>query len=162
MRLSNKLLGQRYVKERLRSSLGKFFGQYGDLIKQYEVPSPECYTTFLSIAMYSDTLLIDQAIHICMTLLLIWTLNITDFDFLFNCGRFPLNICNGCDIYNMPRENDYSSGHWVLSHFGTCMCSNVETNLSCHVLLSDFWVSNIPWYFCFPFYHICNTTFAKY
>ena len=24
----------------------------------------------------------------------------------------------------------YSSGHLVLSHFGTCMCSNVETNLS--------------------------------
>ena len=36
--LSNKLLGQRYVKERLRSSLKKFHGQYGDLIKQYEVP----------------------------------------------------------------------------------------------------------------------------
>ena len=38
MRLSNKLLGQGYVKERLRSSLRKFYGRYGDLIKQYEVP----------------------------------------------------------------------------------------------------------------------------
>ena len=38
MRLSNKLLGQEYVKERLRSSLRKFYGRYGDLIKQYEVP----------------------------------------------------------------------------------------------------------------------------
>ena len=38
LRLSNKLLGQGYVKERLRSSLSKFYGQYGDLIKQYEVP----------------------------------------------------------------------------------------------------------------------------
>ena len=36
--LSNKLLGQGYVKERLRSSLRKFYGRYGDLIKQYEVP----------------------------------------------------------------------------------------------------------------------------
>ena len=27
-------------------------------------------------------------------------------------------------------EDAYSSGHLVLSHFGTCMCSNVETNLS--------------------------------
>ena len=35
MRLSNKLLGQGYVKERLKSSLRKF---YGDLTKQYEVP----------------------------------------------------------------------------------------------------------------------------
>ena len=38
VRLSNKLLGQGYVKERLRSSLRKFYGRYGDLIKQYEVP----------------------------------------------------------------------------------------------------------------------------
>ena len=36
-RLSNKLLDQGYVKERLKSSLKKFYGQYGDLIKQYEV-----------------------------------------------------------------------------------------------------------------------------
>ena len=38
VRLSNKLLGQGYVKERLRSSLRKFYGRYGGLIKQYEVP----------------------------------------------------------------------------------------------------------------------------
>ena len=38
VRLSNKLLGQGYVKERLRSSLRKFYGRYGNLIKQYEVP----------------------------------------------------------------------------------------------------------------------------
>ena len=38
MRLSNKLLGQGYVKERLKSSLRKFYGLYGDLTKQYEVP----------------------------------------------------------------------------------------------------------------------------
>ena len=38
VRLSNTLLGQGYVKERLRSSLMKFYGRYGDLIKKYEVP----------------------------------------------------------------------------------------------------------------------------
>ena len=37
-RLSNKLLEQGYVKERLKSSLKKFYGRYSDLIKQYEVP----------------------------------------------------------------------------------------------------------------------------
>ena len=37
MRLSNKLLGQGYVKKRLKSSLRKFYGRYGDLTKQYEV-----------------------------------------------------------------------------------------------------------------------------
>ena len=36
-RLSNKLLEQGYVKERFKSSLRKFYGRYGDLIKQYEV-----------------------------------------------------------------------------------------------------------------------------
>ena len=36
-RLSNKLLEQGYVKERLKSLLRKFYGRYGDLIKQYEV-----------------------------------------------------------------------------------------------------------------------------
>ena len=36
-RLSNKHLEQGYVKERLNSSLRKFYGRYGDLIKQYEV-----------------------------------------------------------------------------------------------------------------------------
>ena len=37
VRLSNKF-GHGYVQERLRSSLRKFYGRYGDLIKQYEVP----------------------------------------------------------------------------------------------------------------------------
>ena len=33
-RVSNKLFEQGYVKERLKSSLKKFYGRYGDLIKQ--------------------------------------------------------------------------------------------------------------------------------
>ena len=36
-RLSNKILEQGYIKECLKSSLMKFYGRYGDLIKQYEV-----------------------------------------------------------------------------------------------------------------------------
>ena len=36
-RLSNKLLEQGYLKERLKSSLRKSYGRYRDLIKQYEV-----------------------------------------------------------------------------------------------------------------------------
>ena len=35
---ASQLLGQGYVKERLKSSLRKFYGRYGDLTKQYEVP----------------------------------------------------------------------------------------------------------------------------
>ena len=36
-RLLYKLLGQIYVREHLKSSLGKFYGRYWDLIKHYEV-----------------------------------------------------------------------------------------------------------------------------
>ena len=37
VRLSSKLLGQGYVRERFKSSLRKFYGRYGDLFKHYEV-----------------------------------------------------------------------------------------------------------------------------
>ena len=36
----------------------------------------------------------------------------------------------------MPTEDAYSSGHLILSHAGTCKCSNVETNLSWTCLVS--------------------------
>ena len=52
----------------------------------------------------------------------------------------------------MPTEDAYSSGHLILSNFGTCKCSNVETNLSWTCLVSGLWVSKIPRYFCFA----CN------
>ena len=61
---------------------------------------------------------------------LIWLF--TDFDVITKY-RFPKGICNGC---GMPTGDAYSSGHLVLSHFGTCMCSNVETNLSWTCLVS--------------------------
>ena len=38
VRLSSKLFGQGYVRERLKSSLRKCYGRYRDLIKHYEVP----------------------------------------------------------------------------------------------------------------------------
>ena len=36
----------------------------------------------------------------------------------------------------MPTEDAYSSGHLVLSHFGACRCSNVETGVSWACLVS--------------------------
>ena len=36
----------------------------------------------------------------------------------------------------MPTEDAYSSGHLVLSHFGACKCSNVETNIFWTCLVS--------------------------
>ena len=56
VRLSNKLLGQEYVKKRLKSSLRKFYGRYGDLTKQYEVPLSLMLHGILMMAKYSDTL----------------------------------------------------------------------------------------------------------
>ena len=116
----------------------------GILSNNMRSPSPECYTTFWMMTIYSDTFhwsgitpIFDPITDLDL---------ITIFDFLPNCERFPLNICKGCD---MPKEDAYSSGHLVLSHFGTCKSSHVETNLSWTCLVPDFWVSNIPLYFFF-------------
>ena len=76
VRLSNKLLGQGYIKERLKSSLREFYGRYGDLTKQYEVPLSRMlhlYTIFWRITIYSDTLHWSEIIPMFDTLL-IWTL----------------------------------------------------------------------------------------
>ena len=197
MRLSNKLLGQGYVKERLKSSLRKFYGRYGDLTKQYEVPLSRMlhdildddhiqwhpplighYTNFWPLLIWTllpnlTFYLIVQGFHrtyatgaACQQRTLtppdtwscpIWDLQMfscwdhwhsiihytslwhlsliwlfTDFDVITE-NRFPKGICNGC---GMPTGDAYSSGHLVLSHFGTCMCSNVETNLSWTCLVS--------------------------
>ena len=49
-RLSYKLLEQGYVRERLKSSLKKFYGRYWDLIKHFE-----CYMTFWDKTIYHET-----------------------------------------------------------------------------------------------------------
>ena len=55
-RLPSNLFGHGYFMERLKSSLWKFNGRYGDLIKHNESPSPKCYMTFWDMTIYSDTL----------------------------------------------------------------------------------------------------------
>ena len=56
VRLLNTLLGQGYVKEYLKSSESKLYGQNGAQLKQYESPFPKCYTTFVRMTIYSDIL----------------------------------------------------------------------------------------------------------
>ena len=75
------------MKEHLRSSLRKFYGRYGDLIKQYDVPSPECYTTFWWMTIYSYNLNCSgiTTINDSITDLDL----IAEFDLLPNCERFP-------------------------------------------------------------------------
>ena len=121
--LSNKLLGQGYVKERLISSLRKFYGRYGDLIKQYEVP----------LSWMLHDILDDGHLQWHPP----WIRHFTNFWpynwsgpyyriwLLPNCE----NICKGCVMPTLRTPA-------VLSHFGTCKCSNVETNLSWTWLVS--------------------------
>ena len=60
VQLSNKLLGQGYVKERLKSSLRKFYGRYGDLTKHYEVPPLPNVTRHSGRRPYTVTPSIDK------------------------------------------------------------------------------------------------------
>ena len=65
--------------------LRKFYGRYGDFIKNMRSPSPQCYTTFRMMTTYSDTLLwLDMTLNFDPDLDLI-----TKFDFLPNCEKFP-------------------------------------------------------------------------
>ena len=72
--------------------------------------------------------------------------------------RFQQNICNGC---GMPAGDADSSGHLVLSHFGTCMSSNVETNLSWTCLVSGLLNFEHPsvLLFCFTYLSISIALF---
>ena len=83
MRLSNKLVGQWYVKERLKSSLRKLFGRYGDHFKLYEVHRAGM---LLDMIIYSNTVHrsdITQIIDPVTALDLI-----IEFDFIPNCAKF--------------------------------------------------------------------------
>ena len=61
----------------------------------------------------------------------------------------------------MLTEDAYSSGHLVLSHFGTCMCSYVETNLSWTCLVSGLLNFEHPSVvlFCLWVQHFCSFTY---
>ena len=86
VRLSNKLFGQGYVKERLKSSLRKFYGRYGDLtnLNRNNIKSPTRHSGWWQ---YTVTPCIDRILHQFLT---VTDLDlITEFDFLPNCARFP-------------------------------------------------------------------------
>ena len=65
-RLSSKLLKQGYLVERLKSSLGKFYGRYRDHIQQYEVSLSRMLNDILTLTSYSD-FPIDFAFHDLVT-----------------------------------------------------------------------------------------------
>ena len=127
-RLSSKLLKQGYLVERLKSSFRKFYGQYEDLIQQYEVSLSR---------MLNDILTLDQQ----------WLPNQSDFPPISwpwyrlwpspNYEWFPWSIWNGC---GMPAGNAYPSGHLVPSPIlGLANVSMVETKfLKLAMSLLDF------------------------
>ena len=146
MRLSNKLLGQGYVKERLKSSLRKFYGRYGDLTKQYEVP----------LSRMLHDILDDDHIQWHPPLighytnfwpLLIWTL-------------LP-NLTFYLIVQGSQRVRHANRGRLLLRTPGpvplwTCMCSNVETNLSWTCLVSGLLNFEHPSVLLFCFFYLLN------
>ena len=129
-RLSSKLRRQEYVMERLKSSLRKFYGRYGDLIKHYEVSLSQNVTWHSGTWPYTTTPSIDQTLHLFANLLPNWTL-IPILTLLPNFGGFHRTL---------QRVRLANRGRLLLRTpgpvpFGTCICSNVEIILSwtCHV-----------------------------
>ena len=123
VRLSNKLPGQGYVKERL-----KFYGRYGDLTKQYEV----------TLSRKLHDILDDDNIqwhpplirhYTNFWLLLIWTL-LPNLTFYLIVQGFHRTYATGaaCQQRTLTPPDTWSCP--------ICMCSNVETNHSWTCLVS--------------------------
>ena len=129
-RLSSKLLGQGYVMERLKSSLRKFYGRSGDLIKHYEVSLSQMIHDILGHDHSTMTHSIDQTLHQFANLLPNWTL-LPILTLLPNFGGFHRTL-QRVRLANRGRLLLRTPGPVPL---GTCICSNVETILSwtCHV-----------------------------
>ena len=113
---------QGYVMEPLKSSLRKFYGRYGDLIKHYEVPLSQ---------MLHGTLGHD---HIQWHPQLIR--HYTNMRTYYRTGL----ITEFWRFYTLQRVRLAYRGRLLLRTpgpvpFGTCICSNVETILSwtCHI-----------------------------
>ena len=108
-RLSSKLLWQGYDRERLKSSLGKFYGRYGVLVKHYEI--------YLSKMLHG----IVEHDHIQWHPQLIrhYT-NLWHYYRTWPYYRFWPNykISGAVQRVRLGTEDAYSSGHLVLSHLG--------------------------------------------
>ena len=148
MQLSNKVLGERYVKERFKSSLRKFYGRYGDFAKQYEGLSPEWYTTFWRITIYSDTL---HWWDITPIFLPFTDLDlITEFDFLPNCVN-NRTLATGAACQQRTLTPPGTTPCPTLGLVCIVMSRTISPEL---VLFPYFWVSNIPRYFYFALHNL--------
>ena len=157
-RLSNKLLGQGYVKERLKSSLRKFYGRYGDLTKQYEVPLSRMLHDILDddhIQWHPQ--LIGHNTNFWP--LLIWTLlpNLTVYLIVQGVHRTYATGA-ACQQRTLTPPDTWSCPTLGLA------CVLMSRPISPELVLSpDFWISNTPRYFSFAFqwYNMnCNIIFC--
>ena len=128
--LSSKLLGQGYARERLKSSLRKFYGRYGNLIKHYEVPLSQMLHNILGHGRLKWH---PQLIRHYTNM---WTFYRTGPYYRF----WPYYQISGGFHRTLQRVRLANRGRLPLwtpgpVPFGTCICSNVETILSwtCHV-----------------------------
>ena len=102
-RLSNKLLEQGYVKERLKSSLRKFYGRYGDLIKQYEVS----LTQMLNDILWPDHIqwqtLTDQTLYRTRPFTEFWVVSIEHLRQVWHAdrGRLPLRTPSSAPFWGL-------------------------------------------------------------
>ena len=136
---SNKLLGQGYVKERLKSSLRKFYGRYGDLTKQYEAP-PRWWP-------YTVTPSIDKTLRQFFTVTDVDL--ITEFVFFYLIVQgFHRTFATGatCQQRTLTPPDTWSCP--TLGLAGVLMSIPISPEL---VLFPDLWVSNIPRYFSFAY-----------
>ena len=145
--ISNKLLGQGYVKERLKSSLRKFYGRYGDLTKQYEVP----------VSRMLHDILDDDHIQWHPPLighytnfwpLLIWTL-LPNLTFYLIVQGFHRTYATGaaCQQRTLTPPDT-----WSFPTLGLA-CVLMSRPISPELVLSpDFWISNTPRYFSFAYH----------
>ena len=112
-RLSSKLLEHGYVIERLKSFLRKFYGRYGEFIKNYEVSLSEMLHDILGhVHIQWHTQLIRH-----YTNLRTYYRTGLYYRFLpyYQILEVSIEHCNGCGY---PTEDAYSSRHLVLSHLG--------------------------------------------
>ena len=144
MRLPNKLLGQGYVKERLKTSPRKFYGQYGDLTKQYDVP----------LSRMLHDILDDDHIQWHPPLighytnfwpLLIWTL-LLNLTFYLIVQGFHRTYATGAA---WQQRTLTPPDTWSCPTLGLA-CVLMSRPISPELVLSpDFWISNTPRYFSF-------------
>ena len=141
VRLSNQLLLQGYVKERLKLSLRKFYDRYRDLIKQYEVP----FSRMLHHILEDDNI---QRHPPLIRLYQFWP-----------CYRVELFFQIIAPGFHRTFATDVAFQQRMLTPLDTLPCPSL--GLACVfmlrpispelVMFPDFWVSNIPWYFYFTY-----------